>query len=271
MMRVKNKKIPEVTVLMAINKIDEFTEPAIKSILSQTLKDFFFYIVCNGNNAVYLSKWIKNNFKDHRIRLFTTSTSSLTFALNYGLSNAKTKYIARMDSDDISLSQRLYKQLKYLNNNSKVGVLGCKVFLINEFGHKMKDSFLTFYSHRQIVRWLPIFNSMCHPALMFRKECLECVGGYKSDLHSEDHELFIRISRESKWEFTNLNQNLFYYRRHTNQKTNGKRLKIFSEICSFLIMHFIQSGNLLFLLGIIWVFPPVVFIKRFIRKLINLF
>jgi hypothetical protein len=69
MMRVKNKKIPEVTVLMAINKIDEFTEPAIKSILSQTLKDFFFYIVCNGNNAVYLSKWIKNNFKDQPFKI----------------------------------------------------------------------------------------------------------------------------------------------------------------------------------------------------------
>ena len=261
----------DLTVLMAINKIDEFTHDAISSILSQTFMDFEFRIICNGADGEFIADWLSREYRDERITTSIVLVPGLANALNFGLSIIKTKYVARMDADDLSLPQRFAEQIKYLNSNPEVGVLGCNVLLINEHGEELADKFMHFSSHGQIVRWLPIFNSMCHPALMFRTECLRNLGGYKYGFHSEDHELFIRISRESEWRFANLKQVLFKYRRHGNQMTGGGSLRIFAEVSGYLLMHLFKSGNILFLVGIMWVSPPVIWAKKIIRSIIRMF
>ena len=261
----------DLTVLMAINKIDDFTRDAVGSILSQTFVDFKFQIICNGADAAYIADWISREYKDERITTTIVLVPGLANALNFGLATINTKYVARMDADDISLSQRFDKQVKYLHNNPEVGVLGCNVALIDALGEKLSDKFMHFSGHRQIVRWLPVFNSMCHPALMFRTKCLQDLGGYKYGFHSEDHELFIRIARESEWQFANLKAVLFNYRRHGNQVTGGGSLRVFSEVSGFLLMHLFKSGNILFLVGVIWVSPPVICAKKILRSIIRLF
>ena len=278
----------ELTVLMAINRVDSYTKESIESILSQSYSEYKFVIVCNGENANEVAEHILKKHKDSRINTLIVSIPGLANALNFGLSTINTKYIARMDADDISLKNRFKEQIAYLEENPNVGVLGCKVDLINESDKiksdftkkntqiaenitKLNDKFIHLSTHKKIVRWLPVFNSMCHPALMFRTKCLQDIGGYKYGFHSEDHELFIRISRETGWEFANLENVLLKYRRHNNQITGGGSLKIFSQVAGFLIMHFLKSGNILFLFGVIWVSPPILWIKKKIRAFIRLF
>ena len=261
----------ELTVLMAINRIDSYTQESIESILLQSYTEYKVVIVCNGENADNIAEHILKKYKDSRINTLIVSIPGLANALNFGLSTINTKYVARMDADDISLKNRFKEQIAYLEENPNVGVLGCKVDLINESGEKLNDKFIHLSTHKKIVRWLPVFNSMCHPALMFHTKCLQDIGGYKYGFHSEDHELFIRISRETGWEFANLKNVLLKYRRHNNQITGGGSLKIFSQVAGFLIMHFLKSGNILFLFGAIWVSPPILWIKKKIRAFIRLF
>ena len=162
----------ELTVLMALNKIDNFTSDAIDSVLAQTFENFRLLIVCNGTKASCVADWISQNYTDERISLLITFIPGLATALNLGLSHIDTKYLARMDADDVSLETRFEEQVNYLLEHPDIGVLGCDVALIDELGNLLPDKFMHFSTHRQIVRWLPIFNSMCHPALMFRTKCL---------------------------------------------------------------------------------------------------
>ena len=261
----------DLTVLMAINKVDNFTKEAIESILCQTFDSFRFKIICNGLDAVRVENWISKEYKDKRIETIKVTIPGLANALNLGISSIDTEFIARMDADDISFPQRFEKQIEYLRDNPEIGVLGCNVDLIDGAGKKLTDKFIHFSTHRQIVRWLPVFNSMCHPSLMFRTKCLKDLGGYKYGFHSEDHELFIRIAQETKWQFANLKSVLFSYRRHENQITGGGSLKVFSEVSGFLIMNLFKSGNLLFLIGVLWVSPPINWLKKIIRSTIRYF
>ena len=96
---------------------------AINSILSQTLTDFEFIIIDgnpNGNN-----KKIIRRFADCRIKYF--KTIGYINCLNLGISKSRGKYIARMESDDISYPERLQEQVNFLEAHPDVDLCSCLV------------------------------------------------------------------------------------------------------------------------------------------------
>jgi len=262
-----NRKID---VVMAVNKVDDFLSDSINSILKQTYRNFTFIIVCNGEFSLNVESYIRNNFNDGRIVLFCIDMPGLSNALNYGICNSNAQYIARQDADDVSHKDRLSRQISYLESNHDIGVLGCGVQLIDRHSKPLSDKFISVSRDLSIRRLLPVINSMCHPALIYRRQCIVEAGGYKFGGFSEDHELYLRILRMKKWKFHNLSDILFDYRRHDNQLTSQGSYKNFCDISSFMVSHILLTGNLLSIFGILWVSPPVVFAKRFIRKLIRL-
>jgi glycosyltransferase involved in cell wall biosynthesis len=259
-----------VSVIMPLSGVDKFTVPAVNSILNQSYSNFELIIIINGPNSDFYKNELDLYFDDKRIRIFSLSIRGLTNALNFGISAAKGEYIARMDGDDISSSGRLMAQADFLDKNTKVGVVGCRVKLMDELDNILPDNFFYFENNSSIQKILPIYNPMCHPAVMFRMKCLEDLGAYKYGFMSEDHELFIRIAYQSKWELHNLNDVLFYYRRHNNQVTSkNSSFKNFREISVFLLLHFMHTYNSRFLLGIIYILPPVIWFKKYMRRLIR--
>jgi len=259
----------KIDVIMAVNSIDNFLSESINSILKQTYGNFMFVIVCNGEKASDVKMHIEENFNDDRIVLFCINLSGLSNALNYGICNSSSKYIARQDADDVSHKDRLSKQIAYLESNQNIGVLGCGVQLIDGHSKPLPDKFISVNRDLSIRRLLPVINSMCHPALIFRRQCIVEAGGYKFGGFSEDHELYLRILRMKKWKFHNLSETLFDYRRHDGQLTSQSSYKNFCDISSFMMGHILLTGNLFSILGILWVFPPVIFFKRLVRKLIR--
>jgi O86/O127-antigen biosynthesis beta-1,3-galactosyltransferase len=259
-----------ISVLMAVNKTDEFLNEAISSILLQSFTDFEFVIVCNGPFCDDVHAHIEQNYSDSRIRLFRSRISGLANALNFGLNYCSFEYVARMDADDISHMNRFEVQLKFLETNPEYGVVGCKVQLIDESTITLPDPFYFCPDNRGIKAKLPYLNTLCHPALMFRKKALLDVGCYRYGYHSEDHDLFIRISDETEWKFANVSLLLFSYRRHSGQLTSGKQAwRISREVSVILLLHFLRSGNPKYLMGIILVSLPLLMIKKFVRKTIR--
>jgi hypothetical protein len=111
---------------------------------------------------------------------------------------------------------------------------------------------------------------MLHPALMIRRKYLINVGGYRYGHMSEDHELFIRLSRDKDLQFENLEDLLFSYRRHADQITNIKHAhKHFSEITGFLITEFLLSGNPKYIIGSIAIFPWIRRMRMLLKNLFN--
>lgn len=259
-----------ISVLMAVNKTDEFLDGAISSILCQSFTDFEFVIVCNGPFCEDVFAYIEQNYSDPRIKLFTSWIPGLANALNFGLNYCSFDYVARMDADDISHTDRFGIQLRFLETNPEYGIVGCKVKLIDEAALELPDPFYFCQDNSDIKAKLPYLNTLCHPALMFRKKALLDVGAYKYGFHSEDHDLFIRISDETEWKFANVNQLLFSYRRHSGQLTSGKQAwRISREVSILLLLHFLRSGNPKYLMGIILVSVPLLMIKKVIRKTIR--
>ena len=98
---------PEISVIMPVyNTKEEFLRAAIESILIQTFRNFELIIIDDGSTEE--TKKIERDYDDERIVIIENGINmGLPKTLNIGLKNAKGKYIARMDSDDISVENRL--------------------------------------------------------------------------------------------------------------------------------------------------------------------
>lgn len=259
---------PYVSVIMAVNKNHSFLADAIKSILDQDFSDFEFIIIVNGDSFNLYDQLKMEYSVDTRVRLFYSELSGLAFALNFGISQAKGIYIARMDSDDISLPGRLSKQVDFMDKNPDVSVLGCKVELIDEMSNVINRHLPLYETNEAIRKVLPYRNPLIHPALMLRREMLIKVQGYKYGHMSEDHELFLRMARNDETKFHNLNLVLFQYRRHPDQITNTKyMMNHFVEISGFLFTEFLLTKSPLYLLGMLIVHPWVRKTRMSLRKL----
>ena len=100
---------PSISVIMPVYNTAKYLNEAIDSILNQTYKDFEFIIIddCSTDGSLDIIK----TYSDDRIILIENETNKgYVYGLNYALSFAKGKYIARMDSDDISLPNRFKRQ-----------------------------------------------------------------------------------------------------------------------------------------------------------------
>ena len=107
---------PVVSLIMPVRNSGIFLEDAIKPILNQSFKNFEFIIIYDDSSDNTLS--IVQNFQkqDDRIKLIYGDNDGISGALNKGIEKSKGKYIARMDSDDISLPNRFDRQINHMTN-----------------------------------------------------------------------------------------------------------------------------------------------------------
>jgi len=124
----------KVSVLFPVfNTKEEYLRAAIESILSQTFSDFEFLILndASTNNAEEVIK----SYTDPRIKYFKNEKNpGISETRNKLLDLATGEYLAIMDHDDISLPNRLQKQIDYLNNNPEVGVVSSHIGYIHRKG-----------------------------------------------------------------------------------------------------------------------------------------
>jgi len=202
--------MPKISVLMPVyNTPENFLRDAIDSILNQTYNDFEFIIVNDGstNNA----EDVIFSYKDERIKYIKNEKNlGLIAASNKGFDNAHGEYIARFDSDDISLPERLAKQAEFLDKNIDVGVLGTQY----ESFPKKRISDAETDSKKIKETLLVQSNQIGNPTVMFRKKLLveNNIRYDKNALYVEDYKIWLDLI--NKTEFANLNEILLKYRRH---------------------------------------------------------
>ena len=214
----------KLSVIMAVYNNASTLKQAINSILKQTFKDFQFIIVNDAstdNSSQILDKIAE---KDKRITIINNRTQlGLTKSLNKALKSVKTKYITRMDGDDIALPRRFEKQIKYLNEHPQITLLGTAAFLINnkgrQIGLKRHPS-----DHKILRRKILHYCPFIHPTWMFRRSALLEVGEYNQNFpYAQDYELVLRIA--SKFQTANLPEPLLKYRVNSSAAISYKNLK----------------------------------------------
>ncbi len=204
----------QVSVLLPVYNGEVYLEEAIQSILDQTYDNFELVIINDGSTDQSAS--IIQKFNDSRIRLFTQKNQGLAAALNRAVNLANGIYLARQDQDDISLPERLEKQVAFLERNPNCGMVGTWAE-IWEKTDKTKRS----HKHpveSQILKFELLFgNPFVHSSVMIRKTVFETVGLYSTDTSRqppEDYELWSRVARE--FEVANIPEILHIYREVPN-------------------------------------------------------
>lgn len=186
----------KISVIMGIyNMVNkkEMMRLAIESILDQTYKNFEFIICDDGSSDGTYDLLKEFSKKDKRIILLKNDKNrGLAYSLNNCLKFARGEYIARMDADDISMPNRLEKQIKFLDGHLEYAMVGCNLLLINDKGIWGKR----ILAEKPIKKSFLFTSPFCHPAIVMRKEILDKVNNYKVEKitrRAEDYDLFMRI------------------------------------------------------------------------------
>lgn len=205
---------PEISVVMSVYNGLPFLEESIISILNQTYGNFEFIIIDDASTDLSREIIKKYAILDNRIIPVYNHTNLGKIALGFNMANgvslAKGKYIARMDSDDIALPKRFEQQKNFLDTHQEVDILGTWAIDINEKSEIGKvRSYPTDNDDIYKLLWTcPII----HPTVMFRKESILRVGNYSTKSgRRDDYELWFRSAKKGL-KFANLPQPLLQYR-----------------------------------------------------------
>ena len=204
--------VPKVSVLTPIyNTNPAHLREMIESILNQTFSDFEFLILNDSPNNAEIEKIVMEYAKhDKRIKYSKNDKNmGITPSRNKLLKMARGEYIAIFDHDDISVPERLEKEVTFLDNNSDIGVVGSTLQL---FGNQNEIWSAPEYDE-DIRIWITDRCVIYHTSTMIRRSVLT-----KNDVEyeqaftpCEDYRLWYRLLPLTR--FYNFQEPLVKYRR----------------------------------------------------------
>ena len=203
---------PQVSVVMPVYNGERYLAEAIASILGQTYADFEFIIVDDGStdgSAEIICEFAERDSRIHFVRLRRNQGEA--WARNTGIADAKGKYVAMMDCDDVCLPDRLRKQMNYLEAHPEIDVIGITIWLVDQDLKPLAP--IPVPLEHPLIVWGQFFGAnIAHPVLL-RREPLTAVGGYLERRSlCVDKELWSRLLPISR--FANLSDVLMLYRQH---------------------------------------------------------
>ncbi len=185
--------MPQISIIMPVfNTAVSILHEAVVSIMNQTFQDFEFIIVDDGSSGECAEYLV--GLQDPRIRVIkNVKNVGISKSLNIGLRIARGKYIARMDSDDISFPNRLEKQYAYMEAHPNTIVCGTSVEV---FGEKtgiweLGNCDMKYYR----VKMLFLNPGPVHPTAFFNRNLLlKNHLSYNESIHyAEDYYMWMEI------------------------------------------------------------------------------
>lgn len=205
------KDAPLMSVVMSFYNSWDTLGAAIASIQVQTFVDWELIVINDGSTIPEPNGFIEKYKDDQRIRFFNLGTNvGLASALNQGVQKSRSDIIVRMDSDDVSMPNRLAKQYSFLSRHPSVGVVGSFVIL-NEGGVKGPRCLSLPIEHQELVDSLYVSTPFIHPTVAIRKAVFLQVGGYDVSLNTaaQDRDLWFRLKDTTV--FANIPEPLLVY------------------------------------------------------------
>ena len=210
-MDIEKEQEVMISVVMPVHntKRKYFCE-AIESILSQTYKNFELLVI--DDCSIPSAKETVDCYTDERIKYFRLDRKSgAAIARNYAIDRAKGEVIAFLDSDDISLPDRLEKQLSFLINNPNIGCVGTTV---REIGKRQGT---IIYNPNSDIPFKLLFTGcvLCQSSVMLRKSILDR-NNLRYDpayVPAEDYALWLELIGHTQ--FAVLPEVLTLYRSHS--------------------------------------------------------
>lgn len=270
----KNITFSLVSVIIPCYNAEKYVEAAVRSIMAQTYKNLEIILTddCSTDYTFEILK--KLAAEDSRIKLCKNKTNlKIVKTLNKMIHLATGKYIARMDADDISLPERIEKQVDFLEQNPDVAFCGTNAFFINENGKCTGKTSLPITS-KDNKFFLQFYSTFFHPTVMIRSEIYKQNLYDESFLYAEDYELWSRMIFGENLKGANLSERLFEYRVFTEQTSSIHQEKQVSASAKIFDKYEIVSSenrvfhmNLFFLHKIKSSKNEIVYAKKILNEL----
>ena len=227
------QSLPVLSVVLPVYNGLPYLRQAVESVLTQSFGNFELIVINDGSSDG--SQELLESFDDPRLRIVQQENRGLAATLNIGIAQARGRYLARQDQDDICLPGRFEKQVNFLDENMDVMLLGTAAEIWK--GHNRTDRVMSHAIDGHALKFGLLFNNyFVHSSVMMRRSVFERVSGYSEDKARqppEDYELWSRIARE--FDVANLPDVLLAYREVPNSMSRtGDRpfLKNLVQICA---------------------------------------
>jgi len=213
---------PAISVIMPAYNCEKYIESSIKCVLTQTFHDFELIVINDCSTDKTEEKILRINdkriiYKRNNINQGESKTRNLA------LSFAKGKYIANQDHDDISTTDRLSKQIQFLESNPEYGLVGSRYTIIDPNDNKIRN-ITTLITNTQLLNGMTTQNRFAHGSIMYRKECLNYAKYDESLICAQDYLFIHNIMKRFK--VANLNEFLYFYRVHENCISSQQKSKM---------------------------------------------
>lgn len=206
----------KIAVIMSLYRGDElrFVKQAVESVLSQSYKDFDFYIQCDGPVRQEVDGYL-SALQDERLHISRRGENrGLARSLNELLDTVMPmgyEYIARMDADDISMPERFEKQMAYMASHPDVECLGTWAVEINADGSEYFRKQMP-ETHEGCNEQFMIRDCVIHPTVMFRRRYLEKAGCYPTDTYYAEDTMMWAQGFATGCRFANVPEYLYQFR-----------------------------------------------------------
>jgi glycosyltransferase involved in cell wall biosynthesis len=206
---------PFVSVVIPVYNAGKHLIDALGSILDQSYTNWEMICVNDGSSDSSPDTLERFAKYDSRIQVIHQTNSGIVSALNLGCSRAKGEYICRMDSDDISMPDRLNYQVSFMQSHSEVVAMGGAILTMDSESQPLGLQQIANEHESIVANLLNRRTGLFHPASMIRASAFRNVGGYRPEYQwIEDHDLWLRLSSVGK--LANTDHILLCYRQHAS-------------------------------------------------------
>lgn len=220
---------PLISIIITAYNVKPYIGEALQSIINQSYRNLEIIVVddCSTDKTNNIIESFAR--EDKRIITYRLSKNSgPSTASNFALSKAQGEYIARMDADDVAYLDRIEKQVRFLQHNPEVVMLGGQCDIINEQGTLIgrKKYPLT---HKGIYKALFMINPLPHPGCMFKPGIFKKAGIHYEKKYFISHDLKILFKLLPYGTFANLPDTVLRYRYRPNSITHLNPKRTFAE------------------------------------------
>jgi glycosyltransferase involved in cell wall biosynthesis len=189
---------PRVSVLVgAFNNADTLRQ-AIDAMLDQTVRELEVIVIDDGSTDASADVARAAAQRDDRVRLLSMATNvGISRSLNEGLSAARAPVVAVQDADDWSEPQRLERQLRALDADPAVAVVGSRMREVDEHGAELRPR--TSFAAGDVGAVLMRFNPIPNASAAFRRDLALAAGGYDTRYrYAMEYDLWLRLAERHR-------------------------------------------------------------------------
>ncbi len=214
-----------ISVIMGIYNCAPTLADALDSLLTQTYQGFKVIMCDDGSmdNTVAVAQTYVDRYPGKFILIRNKSNLKLAATLNRCLEYVDTEYVARMDGDDISLSERFEKEMAFLDSHADFALVSCPMIHFDENGEFKRGTAIELPTKESFRKSTPF----CHAPCMVRASVYKEVGGYTVEQKTErmeDYYLWYKVYKAG-YQGYNLQEHLYMMRDDRNAKARRASLK----------------------------------------------